>query len=130
MSLQYFPGQRWISDSEAELGLGTVLACDQRLLTLLYPASGETRQYSLRNAPLTRVRFAPGDEISHHDGWSMTVREVEEQNGLLTYHGFDSSNVNCSLPETERSEERRVGKECRSRWSPYHEKKKVGCMWW
>src|SRR5690348_17464377 len=23
-----------------------------------------------------------------------------------------------------RSEERRVGKECRSRWSPYHEKKK------
>src|SRR6266699_1695387 len=24
----------------------------------------------------------------------------------------------------ERSEERRVGKECRSRWSPYHEKKK------
>src|ERR1039457_6750556 len=25
-----------------------------------------------------------------------------------------------------RSEERRVGKECRSRWSPYHEKKKHG----
>src|SRR5438034_3248469 len=24
----------------------------------------------------------------------------------------------------ERSEERRVGKECRSRWSPYHQKKK------
>src|SRR5437667_6592330 len=24
-----------------------------------------------------------------------------------------------------RSEERRVGKECRSRWSPYHEKKKA-----
>ena len=25
-----------------------------------------------------------------------------------------------SLEELERSEERRVGKECRSRWSPYH----------
>ena len=25
-----------------------------------------------------------------------------------------------SIPEKERSEERRVGKECRSRWSPYH----------
>ena len=25
-----------------------------------------------------------------------------------------------SLEETTRSEERRVGKECRSRWSPYH----------
>src|SRR5689334_24562675 len=29
------------------------------------------------------------------------------------------------LPERQRrSEERRVGKECRSRWAPYHEKKK------
>src|SRR5438309_7352692 len=27
--------------------------------------------------------------------------------------------------ESERSEERRVGKECRSRWSPYHYKKKL-----
>ena len=26
----------------------------------------------------------------------------------------------ASLPGTNRSEERRVGKECRSRWSPYH----------
>src|SRR5207245_4051853 len=25
---------------------------------------------------------------------------------------------------TDRSEERRVGKECRARWSPYHQKKK------
>src|SRR5260221_12945619 len=27
-----------------------------------------------------------------------------------------------------RSEERRVGKECRSRWSPYHLKKKKDCQ--
>src|SRR5256885_5330537 len=26
----------------------------------------------------------------------------------------------CPQPLAERSEERRVGKECRSRWSPYH----------
>src|SRR6266849_7979416 len=32
-----------------------------------------------------------------------------------------SSRRICCWP---RSEERRVGKECRSRWSPYHEKKK------
>src|SRR5688572_33505478 len=30
-----------------------------------------------------------------------------------------------SAARSSRSEERRVGKECRSRWSPYHEKKKV-----
>src|SRR5688572_33280160 len=29
-----------------------------------------------------------------------------------------------TAPGTTRSEERRVGKECRSRWSPDHEKKK------
>src|SRR5688572_32924656 len=28
-------------------------------------------------------------------------------------------------PRASRSEERRVGKECRSRWWPYHEKKKL-----
>ena len=27
---------------------------------------------------------------------------------------------NCADKESGRSEERRVGKECRSRWSPYH----------
>src|SRR5260221_3393970 len=26
----------------------------------------------------------------------------------------------CSMEDFQRSEERRVGKECRSRWSPYH----------
>src|SRR5947208_13753861 len=29
-----------------------------------------------------------------------------------------------TTPSAPRSEERRVGKECRSRWAPYHEKKK------
>src|SRR3712207_7021683 len=28
--------------------------------------------------------------------------------------------LGAELPESFRSEERRVGKECRSRWSPYH----------
>ena len=28
--------------------------------------------------------------------------------------------LRVNLPKGQRSEERRVGKECRSRWSPYH----------
>lgn len=103
MVQQYQPGQRWISDSEAELGLGTILTADGRLLTVLYPATGETRQYAQRNAPLTRVRFAPGDEITHFDGWKMTVREVEDHDGLLVYHGLDGQNQGRSLPETQLS---------------------------
>ena len=31
-----------------------------------------------------------------------------------------SMDVFCDIYEKLRSEERRVGKECRSRWSPYH----------
>src|SRR5690625_8004943 len=34
----------------------------------------------------------------------------------------------CICAPRGRSEERRVGKECRSRWSPYHEKKEVGTV--
>src|SRR3989449_9618135 len=32
----------------------------------------------------------------------------------------ESERLRGALHEVERSEERRVGKECRSRWSPYH----------
>jgi len=103
MAQQYQPGQRWISDSEAELGLGTIIAQDGRLLTVLYPASGETRQYSLRNAPLTRVRFAPGDEITHYEGWKMSVQAVHDEDGLLIYEGLNEHNEPCVLPETQLS---------------------------
>lgn len=103
MAQQYQPGQRWISDSEAELGLGTILAQDGRLLTVLYPATGDTRQYSLRNAPLTRVRFSPGDQITHFEGWKLTVREVEDIDGLMVYHGLDAQNQPRTLPETQLS---------------------------
>ena len=103
MTQQYEPGQRWISDGEAEQGLGTVLTSDGRILTIIYPATGETRQYSQRNAPLTRVRFVQGDEISHFEGWTMTVHEVNEVDGLLIYQGLNSSNEECILPETQLS---------------------------
>ena len=100
---QYQPGQRWISDSEAELGLGTIISEEGRLLTVLYPATGETRQYATRNAPLTRVRFAPGDEITHFEGWKLAVQEVEDIDGLLIYHGINAQNQAVTVPETQLS---------------------------
>lgn len=44
-------GQRWISDTESELGLGTVVALDARMVTLLFPAIGENRLYSRNDSP-------------------------------------------------------------------------------
>src|SRR5690606_40578128 len=49
------------------------------------------------------------------------------QNGLqydVQRSAFTTLHFYSSLKKMLRSEERRVGKECRSRWSPYHEKKK------
>ncbi|WP_010490506.1 RNA polymerase-associated protein RapA [Pseudomonas sp. S9] len=103
MAQQYEPGQRWISDSEAELGLGTILMQEGRMLTVLYPATGETRQYAARSAPLTRVRFSPGDEITHFEGWKLTVQEVDDIDGLLVYHGLNAQHQSVTMPETQLS---------------------------
>ncbi|MEH0873430.1 RNA polymerase-associated protein RapA [Pectobacterium cacticida] len=80
-------GQRWISDTESELGLGTVVAVDTRMVTLLFPASGENRLYSRSDAPITRVMFNSGDTVTSHEGWQLKVDEVREENGLLIYCG-------------------------------------------
>ena len=47
---------------------------------------------------------------------SMSIENIKSF--LLIVNGIDPQEVRFSWPE--RSEERRVGKECRSRWSPYH----------
>lgn len=101
--MQYLPGQRWISDSEAELGLGTIISQEGRLLTILFPATGETRQYSANNASLTRVQYSIGDKITHIDGWQVTVDEVMEIDGLLVYMGLDEQNKKRTISETQLS---------------------------
>ena len=85
MQISFHPGQRWISDSEPELGLGSVFRLTNRTVTVVFPASGETRQYASDNAPLRRVRFRVGDAIQSHDGTSLLVLAVTERAGLLHY---------------------------------------------
>lgn len=80
-------GQRWISDTETDLGLGAVVAIDVRMVTMLFPACGENRMYAKSDAPITRVMFNPGDVISSHEDWELEVISVSEDEGLLTYHG-------------------------------------------
>ena len=84
----FHPGQRWISDSESDQGLGTVTSIEQRFVTIVYTATGDARQYAMENAPLTRVIFNVGDSIPSHEGWKLTVQSIEESNNLLTYHGI------------------------------------------
>lgn len=83
----FIPGQRWISDTEPELGLGVVTDRSHRTLTLCFSAAAETRTYASDNAPLTRVLFQPGDTIESDQGWHLIVDSVQRSNGLLTYRG-------------------------------------------
>ena len=54
----FVPGQRWLSETEPELGLGTVLSATPNQVTVVFRATGTTRQYSIENAPLKRGKGA------------------------------------------------------------------------
>jgi len=87
MSTVFTPGQRWISDTETDLGLGTVLEVDFRHVTVVFTAVGDTRRYAMETAPLTRVEFSVGDKVACHEGWRLNVQAVTRDEGLLFYTG-------------------------------------------
>ena len=97
----FIPGQRCISDAELQMGLGTILTVEARTLTVLFMATDETRTYAKLSAPLTRVLFSVGDNVTRHDGVKITVREVTENHGLITYSGTDSSGLKHEIKEAE-----------------------------
>jgi len=84
---QYREGQRWLADNEPGLGLGTLIEVEFRQLTLIFPATGETRIYASENPPLTRIAFSTGDRIKSDDQWEMVIERIDNDEGYLTYHG-------------------------------------------
>ncbi len=97
----FTPEQRWISDSEPELGLGRVVKVAGRTVDLRFDASNEGRRYATDNAPLTRVAFQGGDRISSIRGQNMIVGSTIESGGLLTYLGTTIEGDEHSMPEQE-----------------------------
>ena len=97
----FIPGQRWISNTESELGLGLILDVSFNRVTVLYLAADERRIYARDNAPLTRVTFAVGDVIESIDEEKLTVTDVIEKAGLMTYLGKNSDGFEISLEEVE-----------------------------
>src|SRR2546426_1276894 len=75
-----------------------------------------------RNGPaVTRNVDAPQTRVEFHDVAAAGQREIRKRGVLIQ---VEHSQKIILLTDQEgpvvRSEERRVGKECRSRWSPYH----------
>ncbi len=79
------PGQRWMSEAEPELGLGTVVTADGRSVVVQFRTSRQTRQYAVGSAPLRRIRFQAGDVVENKDGKRSAVLAVRDEDGLLVY---------------------------------------------
>ncbi len=111
----YFPGQRWISEPEPELGLGLVVDVTPRTVQVLYHAANEMRHYAIGNAPLKRVRFAVGDEIGSREGARLTVESIIEDDGsgTLCYVALDGTRLEetelCDTSSFDRPETRLLG---------------------
>ena len=78
-------GQRWLSDTETELGLGVLIDVDERSISILFPKSDETRVYARNNAPLSRIIFNVKDEVQDQEGVKWIVESVEDRHGVLRY---------------------------------------------
>jgi ATP-dependent helicase HepA len=93
-------GQRWVSDTEPELGLGVVLKLGFGRIEIFFPAANEHRHYAMQAAPIRRVRFQEGDTIKLHDNSQHQVSQVTEEAGLITYHTTKGSFHEAQLSDT------------------------------
>lgn len=91
MSIASFvPGQRWVSNTESELGLGIVVDAGNRRVEISFPAVDERRTYAVDNAPISRVYYAAGEELETEAQQLLKVIEVMENNGCLIYQCVDA----------------------------------------
>ncbi len=96
-------GQRWVSNSEAELGLGIIKQSIGRRIELSFPAAGEERTYAADNAPLSRVQYSVGEQVKTNEDVSFTITACHELNDCLIYQGDDSDGNEISIHEMELS---------------------------
>jgi|GEM_PF-2559731 len=82
---EFVQGQRWVVDSEPELGLGLVVEVQERTVMLAFPEADVERNYNASQAPLTRILFETQDTITPREGEPCTVKQVHLQNGLAIY---------------------------------------------
>jgi ATP-dependent helicase HepA len=95
----FVPGQRWLSETQTELGLGIVAAVEGRHVRIEYPATGETRLYARNEAPLVRLVVGRGERIRDRNGHELRVLEARTEHGLILYRGEDHAGLIHDLPE-------------------------------
>ena len=98
---QFIPGQRWISNTEADLGLGIVIESANRRVEIAFPAVMEQRTYAIDNAPLSRVIYEPGERVNNQHGDTLEVLERVENRGCFIYRCSDGEGAEVILSEPE-----------------------------
>lgn len=84
---EFFPGQRWTSEGEPELGVGIVKEAGKGRVQIYFPFAGERRMYASGSAPVRRVVFKPGDTVTDTAKRAMLIERVEQDGNLLVYIG-------------------------------------------
>lgn len=97
--MTFIIGQRWISNSESQLGLGIITAFSGRQVSISFPAANEERIYATDNAPLSRIIFKEDEEIVTSDSQKLTVTSIQEHKGILFYKGLDESGTEFQVSE-------------------------------
>ncbi len=105
-------GQRWISETEPELGLGILQSVSRHQVEIHFPASTETRIYATASAPIKRVEFQKGDTIQSQQGTTLVIEQVVEEDGRFSYLGGGHRVAEMELADTisfSKPEDRLIG---------------------
>src|SRR3989475_237592 len=134
-------GRFSVADQEGINGLNFRAATDPRVVTVLQGKGfdGTTDLWALQKYPANNSPVVVADGIeaqlivaedqlrnANYSAWLASLNNLRANGGvpglaaLADPGGSTNDSLRVDLTFRERSEERRVGKECRSRWSPYH----------
>ncbi|TVP60069.1 MAG: RNA polymerase-associated protein RapA, partial [Halomonadaceae bacterium] len=97
--MEFKIGQRWVSQTDAALGLGVVTDVSGRRVRVSFPAVDEERTYATDNAPLARVRYQVGEQVHDMHLRLLTVTALADQQGLILYKTVSADGETVDLPE-------------------------------
>ena len=97
--MNFIVGQRWISHSETQLGLGIVTETGHRKVKFIFPAAGESRIYAADTAPLSRITYNIGETIADNNDHTYQVTGLHVNDGLITYSVTDEHGNNQNIHE-------------------------------
>ena len=82
---KFLVGQRVFSESEPELGLGTVLSIEFGNLEVYFAATETTRRYVAEGAPLKRINFRIGQSVELQSGENFKIESIKEEHSQFRF---------------------------------------------